>query len=71
MLILSAGPIDINMIRNRLTDCPDIDMKQVYIEGRHEAYFIYITDQVDKDIVQRDFMRPVLNMSLEQLSDQN
>lgn len=70
MLNTSAGPIDINMMKNRLTDCPDIDMKQIYIEGRHEAYFVYITDQVDKDIVQRDFMKPVLDMSLEQLSDQ-
>lgn len=70
MFSTSAGPIDINMIKNRLTDCPDIDMKQVYIESRHEAYFIYITDQVDKDIVQRDFMKPVMEMSLEQLSEQ-
>ena len=28
-------------------------MKQVHIEEKHEAYFIYIVDQVDKDIVQR------------------
>ncbi|MGI6623354.1 MAG: spore germination protein [Acetivibrionales bacterium] len=64
-----TGPIDIQELKNRLTDCPDIDMKQVHIEEKHEAYFIYIVDQVDKDIVQRDFMKSILNMSLEHLSD--
>lgn len=69
MLTKVKGPIDTQEIINRLTDCPDIDKKKVFICGKHEAYFIYITGQIDKDIIQRDFISIIMRMDLEQLSD--
>jgi len=71
VIALSArkGPIDTQEITDRLNDCPDIDRKKVFIDGKHEAYFIYITEQIDKDILQRDFVSYILKMDLGQLSD--
>lgn len=59
--------IDLNLINEKLRDCPDIIRKKVYIDGKHEAYFIYINELVDKDLLQRDFIRPIVSMSLEEL----
>jgi len=65
----AKGPIDTQEIIDRLTDCPDIDKKKVFIGGKYEAYFIYITGQIDKDIIQRDFISNIMGMELEQLSN--
>ncbi|MGI6085489.1 MAG: spore germination protein [Acetivibrionales bacterium] len=65
----TRGPIDPQEIIKRLSDCPDIEKKKVFIEGKHESFFIYITEQVNKDLVQRDFLSAIIGMSLEQLSD--
>lgn len=71
MFVMSKGkgPIDPKEVIKRLNECPDIDKKKVHIEGKYEAYFIYITGQVNTDIIQRDFIRTIIAMSLEQLSD--
>lgn len=63
------GPIDPQEIIKRLNECPDIDKKKVFINGKHEAFFIYLTGQVDIDIIQRDFFSIIIGMNLEQLSD--
>lgn len=63
------GPIDSQEIIKRLCDCPDIEKKKVFIDGKHESFFIYITGQVNKDLFQRDFLSVIIGMSLEQLSD--
>ncbi len=69
MFTKDRGAIDTQSIIKRLTDCPDIDIKKIFIDGKHEAFFIYITGQIDKNINQRDFLGPIIGMSLEQLSD--
>ncbi|HEY9059089.1 MAG TPA: spore germination protein [Pseudobacteroides sp.] len=66
-----AKSIDLQLIRAELTDCPDIVQKKVYISRKHEAYFIYIGDMVDKDLIQRDFIRPIVFMSIEELSNKS
>lgn len=66
-----GGLINPQEIKNRFNDCPDIDIKKVFVDGEYEAFFIYITGQIDKDIVQRDFLSNILEMKLEQLSDEN
>lgn len=62
--------IDLKLINEKLLDCPDIIRKKVHIDN-HEAYFIYIKDLVNTDLLQRDFIRPIVSMSLEELSDSN
>lgn len=63
------GLIDPQVIIKRLNECPDIDIKKVFIDGKHEACFIYISGQVNTDIIQRDFFSTIIGMNLEQLSD--
>lgn len=61
--------IDLSIIQERIKDCPDIIQKGVYIENQHEACFFYIKENIDRNLVQRDFIEPVLNMTYKQLSD--
>ncbi len=64
------GSFDVNHIRDRFRDCPDIIQKAVYIENKYEACFIYNTNQIDKAVIQRDFIKPIIAMTAEQLSDE-
>lgn len=48
--------IDLPSIRERIKDCPDIIQKNVYIDNLHEAYFFYIKENIDRDLIQRDFI---------------
>ncbi len=66
-----AKPIDLNLIKEKLKDCPDIIQKKVFIDGNHEAYFIYIKEIVNIDLLQRDFIRPIISLSLKELSNNN
>lgn len=65
-----AGKIDLKVLDQKLLDCPDIIRKNVTIGDKDEAYFIYISEFVNRDIVQRDFIRPIMSMTLEQLADE-
>ncbi|MFZ5989630.1 MAG: spore germination protein [Bacillota bacterium] len=67
----TPGGIDLKSINEKLLDCPDIIRKKVHIEGKYEAYFIYIKELVDNGLIQRDFIRPIVSMSLEELSNSN
>ena len=59
--------ISIRVLNERLQDCPDIIQKQVYIDNNQEASFFFIESLIDKNLLQRDFISPVLGMSLDQL----
>lgn len=61
--------INIQHIQERISDCPDIRQKNVFIEEQHEAWFFYINENIDRDLIQRDFITPIINMSIRQLSD--
>jgi hypothetical protein len=60
--------IDMNLIKKALADCPDVIGKKVYIENQHAAFFLFIEETINYDVIQRDFMKPLLSMSLQQLS---
>jgi len=61
--------IDLSLIQEKLKDCPDIKQKNVFIDEQHEAWFFYIHENIDNDLVQRDFISPIINMTYKQLSD--
>ncbi|MCX7771486.1 MAG: spore germination protein, partial [Clostridia bacterium] len=61
--------VELKVLQEKLKDCPDIVQRKVLIDGKTEAYFINISTMVNKDLLQRDFIRPILSMTLEQLSD--
>lgn len=54
-------------LEKELENCPDIIKHRVYISGTTEAHFYYIEGFVDKNILQRDFIQPVLSMGLDDL----
>ena len=62
--------INLELINEKLIDCPDILRKKIYIENQYEAFFIYLGGLTNQDLLQRDFITPVVTMNLEQLSDE-
>lgn len=54
-------------IEDRLQDCPDVMKRKVFISDNKEAYFIFAKDIVDIDLLQRDFMNPILSMDYNEL----
>ena len=65
----ASEKINLKVIDEKLLDCPDIIRKKVHIDGKYEAYFIYIGKFVEKNLIQRDFIRPIVSMSFEELSN--
>jgi hypothetical protein len=48
--------IDLPLIQERIKDCPDVKQKNVFIDDHHEAWFFYIHENIDNDLIQRDFI---------------
>lgn len=69
MLKKKERGIDLSLIQEKLKDCPDIKQKNVFIDKQHEAWFFYIHENIDNDLIQRDFISPIINMTYKQLSD--
>lgn len=62
---------NIDYINCKFTNCPDIIRKKVIIADSKEGYFIYVKALINVDVIQRDFIKPILAMSLEELYDDN
>lgn len=54
---------------NILIDCPDIVRRKVYLKDGKTGYFIYIDGLVDLDLVEREFVGPIVQMNADELSD--
>ncbi|WP_273226388.1 spore germination protein [Geosporobacter ferrireducens] len=63
----TSSNINLEYINEKLQDCPDIIAKRVCIENQKEAFFFFIDALTDKNLIQRDFINPIVMMSLEQL----
>lgn len=55
-------------IQNEYTDAPDLKVKKVTLQSNITGYFVYIDGIIDVDVVQRDFITPILRLSDEYLS---
>jgi spore germination protein KA len=53
------------------TDCPDIIQKQVALKGMKRGCFIFIKEFMNSDLLQRDFLRPLMTMNYSMLSNKN
>ncbi|MCX7922602.1 MAG: spore germination protein [Clostridia bacterium] len=62
--------IDLKYINENLQDCPDVIRKKVYIDNRQGAFFYFLEGLTDKDLIQRDFINPIVEMSLRELSNE-
>lgn len=60
---------NMKVIDEKFKDCPDVMRKQVFLKDNTEGYFIYIDGMIDTNIVERDFMRPIIGMDYEAIND--
>ncbi|MHC1681998.1 MAG: spore germination protein [Clostridiaceae bacterium] len=66
--VISPNVIDnLNKIQGEFTDAPDLKVKKVTLKDNITGYFIYIDGLIDIDVIQRDFITPVLNLNAEYL----
>jgi hypothetical protein len=70
MVEKQSNCIDFELIKKALADCPDIIAKKVFIEKQYSAFFLFMQQTANQDIIQRDFIKPVSTMSLSQLSNE-
>lgn len=61
----------IKTIEQSFSDCPDIIRRKVYLKNGVEGHFIFIENLINPDLLQRDFMNPILSIPQEQLFDEN
>jgi spore germination protein len=66
----ASSGIELRYIEEKLRDCSDIIQRKVYVGNQNEAFFFYIDGLTDKDLIQRDFINPIVVMNFEQLSDE-
>lgn len=60
----------ITSIEQSFSDCPDVIRRKIYLRNGIEGYFIFIEELINPDLLQRDFMNPILSMSSEQLCNE-
>lgn len=63
--------VNMEIIDEKFKDCPDLIKKQIFLTDNTEAYFLYIEGLTNTDLVQRDFMKPVLSMDYEAINHKN
>lgn len=60
---------NMNELKIKLTNCPDVIWKNVHLDNDREGCFIYIEGLVDVNLIQRDFISHIISMKYEELSD--
>jgi spore germination protein len=58
------------MLQEKITDCPDITQRILYIDEKREARILFLDNMINLDLLQRDFIRPIQAMSFQQLNDE-
>lgn len=56
-------------LNTNFIDCPDIIQKKVMLKEMKKGCFIFIKNFINVDLLQRDFIRPLLSMDFSILSD--
>lgn len=60
---------NLKIIDEKFNDFPDLVKKQIFLKDDTEGYFIYIDGLTDINIIQRDFIKPIINMNYETIND--
>jgi spore germination protein len=58
-------------LNTNFTDCPDIIQKQVILKELKKGCFIFIKNFINTDLLQRDFIKPLLSMDSSILHDKS
>lgn len=62
---------NLNELSESFKDCIDIIQKKVMLKGKKKGCFIYIKDFINIDLLQREFIRPLLSTDYSILSNEN
>lgn len=62
---------NVENLRAKFRDCPDIIMRRVTFGDCKTGYFIYVEGMINTDLIQRDFIGPMLNTDYEKLLNEN
>lgn len=62
---------NLNKLSESFKDCFDIVQKKVILKDMKKGCFIYIKNFINADLLQRDFIRPLLSIDYSVLSDKN
>lgn len=62
---------NLKALNSYFTDCPDIIQKQVALKEMRRGCFIFIKEFMNSDLLQRDFIRPLMMMDYAMLSDKS
>lgn len=60
---------NINQLKAKFTNCPDVIWKNVYLDNNKEGCFIYVEGLVNDNLIQRDFISPIISMKYGDLLD--
>lgn len=62
---------NITKLREKFRECPDIIIKNILLKDNNNGCFIYIKGLVDIDLLQRNFVNPILNIDYVDLTNEN
>lgn len=62
---------NLKILNYYFTDCPDIIQKHVVLKEMRRGCFIFIKEFMNSDLLQRDFIRPLMMMDYSKLSSKN
>ncbi|MFL0247502.1 spore germination protein [Candidatus Clostridium stratigraminis] len=60
----------INILKNKFEDCPDIILRQVFLNNGMKGYFIFISGLIDLDLFQRDFFKYLMSLTYDNLKSE-
>ncbi|SNT22390.1 spore germination protein [Anaerovirgula multivorans] len=62
-----------NLIRleEAFSDCPDLIKRKIFLNKDRQGCFLYLNGIVDMDLVQRDFINPILSLKDDDLVDKD
>lgn len=62
---------NLQVLNDYFKDCPDIVRKLVTLKQMRKGCFIFIKDYINSDLLQRDFIKPLLSMDYSMLANED
>lgn len=62
---------NLSKIDKKFSNCPDIVRRKIILKNNHPALLLYVEGLVNIDLMQRDFLNPILNMEYTDLQKQD
>lgn len=69
--LTASLPDNLKELNLSFKDCPDIIVKEVRLSGIKKGCFVFIKGFIDTDVLQRDFIRPLLSIDYSEITKYN